>query len=231
MRHLTVKVLANQRQVVANFLVVQFFLLTLSGCSTVETKNETDATAFRPHMLSSTLYVEKEGKTYKLKSDLALLDENSMRIDVTTTVDLPLASVILNKRKIEYVLYRTKKYYYGKPNPKALDPVFPLSVDAETLFALLNERPAPGAQCLFDNKKITQCSGTSGEYKYQVTWGKRSQAGQWAGRATRIELSIPERKVSLKFYLTGIQKNVSDLDKMSALQVPQGFQTLTVPEN
>jgi hypothetical protein len=64
-----------------------------------------------------------------------------------------------------------------------------------------------------------------------VTWSKRSQAGQWAGKATRIELSIPDRKVSLKFYLTAIQKNVSDLDKMSVLQIPQGFQSFPVPEN
>ncbi|MCC6277831.1 MAG: hypothetical protein IT289_07960 [Oligoflexia bacterium] len=183
-----------------------------------------------PQALSSTLYVEREGKTYKLKSDIYILSPKAIRIDVTSTVDLPLASVVLTDAKIEYVMYRAKKHYFGKPNPKALDPVFPLSVDVQSLWSVLNEKPTAGSECEGATSQPAKCSGESEGIRYTVEWAKRSSAGPWAGRATKISLSFPDRAVSLKFYLTGWQKNLSDSDGRMALQVPQGFQSFPVPE-
>ncbi|MDZ4678725.1 MAG: hypothetical protein SGI74_14605 [Oligoflexia bacterium] len=182
-------------------------------------------------MYSANLFVERNGKSYKLKSDIYVLSGKTVRLDVTTTLDLPLASVLLNDQKIEYVLYRDKKYYSGKPNPHALDPVFPLSIDASTLISLLNEQSIKNAQCKTEAGFTSECAGSVGGAQYIVRWEKRATTGLLAGRATKVILELPQRHVALKFYYTNWQKTVSNAERLMVLQVPEGFQSFSVPES
>jgi hypothetical protein len=165
---------------------------------------------------------------------MSLVSDEAVRLDVTTTLDLPLASIVLTDKKIEYALYRDKKFYSGRPNSHALDPVFPLTIDVDTLSAILTEQAPPDAQCQATDE-VRQCTGKTGDgtskVAYKVSWTKRGIAGPLSGRSTRILLELPERHVSLKFILTGWQKNVSNAERLLTLQVPAGFKTFSVPQH
>jgi hypothetical protein len=200
-----------------------------TGCGTAQKKNA--ETTFAPQSFESTLVVDNAGKSYKLKADVSLINPKAVRLDVTNTLDLPLAAVVLTESRIEYVLYRDKKFYSGKANPHALDPVFPLTVDAETLENILSERlPSPSSVCETDGDVLKSCHGRTGETAYQVEWSKRESTGPLSGRASKITLELPERHVSLKFYLTDWQKNMSNAERFLALRIPPGFKNYPVPE-
>ncbi len=210
-----------------------FIFIFVTACTTAQKEDSISTSPLHnpSQGLSANLFVERNGKSYKLKSEIFILNSSTVRLDVTTTLDLPLASVLLTDQKIEYVLYRDKKYYSGKPNSKALDPVFPLSIDAATLISLLREENMKGAQCKSESGVIAQCAGAVGEAQYVIQWDKRVTTGPMAGRATKVTLELPKRQVVLKFYFTNWQKSVSNAERLMVLQVPEGFKSFSVPES
>jgi len=184
-----------------------------------------------PQGLSATLFVEKENHGYKLKADINVVNDHAVRMDVNTSLDLPEASIILTQNKIEYLLYQQKKYYSGRPNSHALDPVFPMSIDADTLVKVLKEEKPVGSQCEQENGYLTQCTGKAGALNYRVTWSKRKDSGPLAGRASKMVIDIAEENISLRFYFSDWQKNVSNAERFLSLQVPPGFKTFSTPEH
>jgi hypothetical protein len=181
-----------------------------------------------PQGLSADLYVEKEGHSYKIKSDMIVLNPTAVRFDLRTSLDLPLASIVFTEQKINYALYRDKKFYSGRPGPHALDPVFPLSVDVRTLVEILEEKTIRGAQCNSDGE-MKECRGQAGNTTYVVTWSKYKNSGPLAGRSSKIVLELPDRQVSLRFYLNDWQREVPNAERLLSLQVPAGFATLSTP--
>lgn len=205
------------------YLCAFVFSIILSGCATTDQKDE-KLGPFSPQGYSATLYYSEAGKSYKLKSDIYLLAQKAVRIDLRTQLDLPLASILMTDQKLEYVLYRDKKYFSGKPGPGALDSIIPLDITAEDLVAIVQERPMKNQKCFQAGGKIARCQGNAGPMSYNVSWDKRDSTRPWLGRATKINVDLSSRGINLKFYLTDWQKNLSNLSKLTELQVPENFQ-------
>jgi len=199
-----------------------------TGCGTGEVNPTLDKSS-GAQSFSSDLYVERDGKSYKVKSDMILVNPKAMRLDLRTTLDLPLASIVLTDQKINYLLYRDKKSYSGVPGPHALDPVFPLSVDVSTLNEILQQKEITGAHCERDGQGLASCNGSVGATQFKVTWSKRPTSGPLAGRASKIILELPQRHVSLRFYLNDWQRNLPDAEHFLSLQTPPGFTSLSTP--
>jgi hypothetical protein len=200
----------------------------LTGCGTTETK-PVIINPNAPQSFSSDLYVERDGKSYKIKSDIVIVNPRAIRLDMRTTLDLPLASIVLTDQKIDYALYRDKKFYTGRPGPHALDPVFPLAVDVKTLNEILQQKKITGAKCEVDDLGPLSCSGQAGSTTFNVSWSKRQTSGPLAGRASKIVLDLPQRHVSLRFYLNDWQHDVPNAEHLLSLQTPSGFTTLSTP--
>ena len=166
---------------------------------------------------------------FGIKSDLSVISPRAIRMDLRTTLDLPLAAIVLTDQKINYALYRDKKFYTGRPGPHALDPVFPMSVDVKTLIQILQEQEITGASCQSDEKGPLGCRGSSGGIQYQVTWSKRQTSGPLAGRASKVVLDLPDRHVSLRFYFNDLQQKLPNAERLLSLQVPPGFATFSTP--
>jgi len=210
--------------------LVVLFSAVLQACSTTQKAEITSVEAgpLKPTQYQMDLFVNEAGRSFKLKADLSTLSALALRLDVFTTLDLPLASVIMSEREIRYALYRDKKFYQGPVNPHALDPVFPLSVEGRDLVSILNERPLPSQKCERDEAGfLVRCTATK-PLNYTVEWGKRADAGPLKGRATRISLLVPDRKVELKFYLKS-SKPLLNPDRLTQITVPSDFQTRPVP--
>ena len=205
--------------------------MALAGCATTSQKTTVAPIGYQgPQSFSTDLVVEQGQKSYKLHSDILVLSKNAIRLDVRTTLDLPLASVLLTDKEIRYALYRAKKFYSGKPGPRALDPVFPLSIDVFTLQRILNETPGADDKCTKDDVgRLKECVGKTGETKYIGQWAKRQNSGPLAGRAAKIVLDLPDRSVRLKFFINDFQSTVPNLDKLSRLDPPEGFKLFSLP--
>jgi hypothetical protein len=209
---------------ILNSLIGFIFLFFLSACSTTETKTPIKESSFEPQGFSSTLFYEENGKSYKLKADIYLLGMKAVRIDLRTQLDLPLASLLMTDQKLEYVLYRDKKYFNGKPGPHALDSIVPLDISAEDLVSVILEKPLKNQKCFQVAGQLTRCQSATGPASYSVYWEKRDSTRPWLGKATKFVINLPSRKINLKFYLTDWQKKLSNSEKLSTLQVPDDFQ-------
>jgi hypothetical protein len=231
-QHLS-KTLSNSR---TNLVFISLLLgeFLFSGCATAPPENHKEAEKpselISSQSLSSEITVEQKSSLYKLKSEITLIANRAVRLDLTTTMDLPLATIVLSESKIQYLLYRDKKFYTGRPGPHALDPVFPLAVDASHLLNLLKEEKNPEDKCESDSTGLTSCKGSAGQTDYVISWSKRKTTGPLAGRASKIALDLPRRQVTLKFFLTDWQKNVPNAERLLSLKVPAGFRTLSTPE-
>ena len=121
------------------------------------------------------------------------------------------------------------KFYSGKPGPRALDPVFPLSVDVKTLNEILQQKEISGAQCEKDQMGPLTCRGQTGSTPFVASWSKRQSSGPMAGRASKVVLELPTRHVSLKFYFNDWHQDVPNAERLLTLQTPSGFTTLSTP--
>lgn len=205
---------------------------TLTSCTTPVKKENliSPAKVHSPQTLSSQILIERGLGTYKIKAEINIINDHAVRFDLLTSMDLPLSSIVMTDTSIEYVLYRDKKYYSGKPNPHALDPVFPIAIDVKHIIKLLNEESNTEDKCDSDQYGLTMCTGLSGSTPYIITWSKRKDSGPLAGRASKVSLEIPQRQISLKFLYTDWQKENSDAERLLALKIPDGYRHLSVPE-
>lgn len=208
-------------QTLRKILNLVFLSALLTSCATTQKKYEVP---FEPQVLSSEIHYEENGKNYHLKSDIFIIDERTLRADVRTPLDLPLASFLMSERKLEYLLYRTKKYYSGRPGPKALDAVMPLDLTSSELIAVILERPLENQKCDTESGNLLRCRGTVNSSPYLVSYSRRDSTSPWSGKAKRMVIEFPQRKISLKFYFTEMEKNPSNLVKASTLIVPPDFQ-------
>ncbi|MBK9293865.1 MAG: hypothetical protein IPM57_05375 [Oligoflexia bacterium] len=196
-------------------------IFILTSCSSLEKKQPSE---FSPQGFSATLYYTENGKSYKLKSEIYMLKPTAVRVDLRTQLDLPLASILLTEEKLEYLLYRDKKYFVGKPGPGALDGIVPLDVSAADLVSAMSERPLKDKKCFQVKGVVTRClevlGSTSG---FNISWEKRNPDRPWLGRATKINIDLIKRGINLRFYLTDWQKNLSNLERFSSLQIPEDF--------
>lgn len=200
------------------------------GCATGQ-KNTDENKSLKPEVITSDLYVERRGKTFKLKGDLTVGPRSSVRMDLLTTLDLPLASVVLTKDVASYILYRKKRFYTGKPNPRALDPLFPIAVNAKTLNRLVRGLPNPGDVCKDLEDGAKQCTNKAGKRPYVVTWSKFSSKRPWSGRAKRVVLELPKSRVKVKFYFRKLRPAEDNIASLMHLKPPAGFKTFSVPQS
>ncbi len=216
-----------QRGILKKILIAAF-VFTCAACSSSPEKPEqteplSNSNKVTPQTLSADVYFEERGHSFKLKSDIYILGSQAVRLDLRTQLDLPLASLILTDKKLEYVLYRDKKYFSGKPGPHALDQIIPLEITASELVSVVTEKPLPSQKCELLEGKLSKCRSAAGPMSYTATWGKRENSSPWSGKATKLVIEIPSRKISLKFYFTDWNKKPSNTDRLYTLNIPSDF--------
>lgn len=154
------------------------------------------------------------------------MSNDMMRMDVRTQLDFPLVSLLMSDAHLEFVNYRDKKYFSGKPGLRTVDAVVPLEISATDLVAVVLEKPLKNQKCEFQDGNLSQCMGQAGQTPYRVSWTKRDQTGPWYGRAKKMTIQIPQRKINLNFYFTDWQSNLSKVEGLSVLSAPADFQKM-----
>jgi len=209
-------------------------LANLISCTTVKTKSAEEHLTekpFKAEALSAVIFVEHKGKSYRVKSEINILEDAAIRMDLLTGLDLPLASLLLTKDKVEYLLYRDRKYYRGQPNPNALDKLFPLAVEARTLTRIIQQQKNPGDICKTEAKDadVLSCTNSTDGVEYTVSWTQHQNSGLWSGRAKKMILEIPSKETKLKFHFNDLSVALQNKDQLMTLKIPPGFKTYSVP--
>ncbi len=139
---------------------------------------------------------------------------NPMRVEVTTSMGISLASILVKENEIEYLLPKQKKYYHGPLSESSLSPVLKIKIDPRILTAAFFEESFNGWDCRADNGVMVACSTPEG---VQVKWNREDPASK------RVSITSPTFDVQVQ-----IKKFVEKTELPPAalvLKVPTSYKT------
>jgi outer membrane biogenesis lipoprotein LolB len=155
------------------------------------------------------------GEASVVSLDVVAQKPSPMRVEVTTSLGLALASVIVKDSEIEYVVPKQKKYYKGPMSNNALEPILKIKVDPRLFVAAFFEEPYPAWTCKAENGHLVACSTPDG---VEMKWNREDP------KSTRISLSSPifDVQVQIKKFTAK-----SELPKSALLlKIPESFKKI-----
>lgn len=152
------------------------------------------------------------GEANVVSLDVLGLKPNIIRMEVTSSLGIALASILIKEKEVEYILPKQKKYYHGIKSDSALFPALNIRVNPEMLSAVFFEESYPKWKCQADNGMIVACTTPEG---VEVRWEREGNITR------RISLSGPKFEVQVQMKNYELKSNWTD--KTWALQVPEDF--------
>lgn len=155
--------------------------------------------------------------------DVVAIRPYQLRIEVTSSFGIPLASFALSEGRFGLALPRQKKFYQGTSGPNALKPVIPTRLDPRWIVDFLfDAAPSDTSwKCERDEKHFLKACDNSAE-KVHVVWTERE-------RQRRV-IRITTQQLELELSVGSFQPNVQGSSSMFVLSRPAGFQLFGVPE-
>ncbi len=124
--------------------------------------------------------------------DVLSVGPDRFRMDVTGPMGINLATVLISRDKIKYILYQQKKFYEGKLSSQAFLPIIKLRFNPRVLIHLFRGTPLeePGWECRFDLRHVLKdCENK--EENIKVVWNERSKSQKQVTLSDRsFELEI-----------------------------------------
>ena len=154
------------------FILKTIFLFHLTvyfwGCaskSKIETENVpggvTDTVAGQWEAKAMIKSLES-GEANVVGLDVIGLKPNTVRMEVSSSLGIALASIVIRNQDVEYVLPKQKKYYHGAISEQSLYPALNVKINPEVLSAVFFEESYPQWNCQADNGLIVACTTPEG---------------------------------------------------------------------
>lgn len=162
------------------------------------------------------LIKDKRDKSVVLNLDLVAVRPERLRVDVTTTLGIHLATFVMNNDNVTYVLVRDKKYFRGKPGPDIFKAVMPIPLDPRVMLDILFdlEPTVTGWQCQRDSANyLATCRNT--EKALSIEWKKRD--------ANKRVLLVSHPEGEMQLFLSQFRSKVEVADGTFVLEVPSSF--------
>lgn len=108
------------------------------------------------------------GEASVVTLDVIAQKPQHMRMEVTTSLGIALASIAMKENDIEYILPKQKKFFHGSVSEKSMYSALKIKVDPRILSAAFFETSYPKWECQADNGLISNCKTPEGvELKWQ----------------------------------------------------------------
>ena len=163
----------------------------------------------------------EQNHSYIVNLNFNAVKESRARMDVTTTLGLGVASLVVDPQEVRYVLFDAKKFYSGVPQPNAMRPILALPIDPRWIHNILFDLPIADKNwtCTRDAAGLVQeCTDLSGGLK--ITWSGRQ------GDKKTVLLSHP--KASVQINVQSFKPKVEDRKNLFSLDAPEGYQKLHI---
>lgn len=163
----------------------------------------------------------EQSRSYIVNLNLNVLRGEETRMDVTTTLGMGVASLLVDNRDVRYVLYDSKRFYYGTPSPGVMRPILTIPFDPRWLQNILFDTPIPERSwnCTEDSSRVLKdCVDSVSGIK--ITWSNRSGA--------KKTVLIEHSKASVQINVQSFKPKVEDRKNLFSLEAPEGFQKLRV---
>lgn len=174
------------------------------------------------HWKAKALIRDKEqSRSYIVNLNLNAVRDERARMDVLSTLGTGVASLVVVPKEVRYVLFDSKRFYYGPPQPDVMRPILAIPFDPRWLHNILFEQPLTEKSwtCTKDGDGwLNECRDSVTGLK--ITWAERE--GQ------KKKVMIEHAKASVQINVQSFQPKVEDRKNLFLLEAPNGYQKLRV---
>ncbi|MGZ3721993.1 MAG: hypothetical protein ACXVA9_03620 [Bdellovibrionales bacterium] len=191
----------------------------LVGCASAPTKYENvNAAQWKAKAL---IKDNEQSRSYIVNLNFNVKKNEAARMDVTTTLGMGVASLLVTDKEVRYILFDSKRFYFGQPQPGVMRPILAIPFDPRWLQNVLFDIPIP--------EKSWTCSkdsdGTLKECQDSVSGVKITWSGHNGVKKTIL---IEHSKASVQINIQNFKAKVEDRKNLFSLEAPEGYQKLRV---
>jgi len=152
------------------------------------------------------------GEASVVTLDVVARKPQHMRLEVTTSLGIALASIAMKENDIEYILPKQKKYFHGAVTEKSMYSALKVKVDPRILSAAFFETSYPKWECQADNGLIRSCKTPEG---IELTWQREE------GQSKRV--SIVGQSFEVQVQIKKFAEKSEFSDDLWNIKVPSDF--------
>ncbi len=162
-----------------------------------------------------------QGASYIINVNFNAKRGKAVRMDVTDTLNTPVASLLNQGGDVKYVIYRSKKFFYGAAQPNVMKPILSIPFDPRWIESILFDEPIAEKSWSCTKDK----AGLLSECKDSVT----GLTVRWMGRSgSRKTVEITHAMAEVQINFKEFRSKVENRNNLFELEAPQGYQKLRV---
>lgn len=165
----------------------------------------------------------RQDKTHSLNLDVIAENPTRMRMEITGTLGVNVASVVVLNDLVKYSLHTQKKYLEGPTSDKSFMTFLKGSLDPRWFFAIFFDQPIPDKSWICKTNAQTQLIESCLRLadKILIRWYER------LGELKKVEITGADFKVNIE--VTDFKTNVQNLDKAFQLKIPESYKRYKIP--
>ncbi len=162
----------------------------------------------------------EQSRSYIVNLNLNAVRGEQARMDVTSTLGTGVASLLVDQKEVRYVLFDSKRFYYGTPQAEVMRPILAIPFDPRWLHNILFETPIAQKSwtCTKDGALLKECRDSVTGVK--VTWSDRE--------GEKKKVLIEHAKATVQINVSAFKPKVEDRKNLFVLEAPNGYQKLRV---
>lgn len=171
-------------------------------------------------LIESKALIKTKDDSNTVSIEIRRLDQRAIRMDITGTLGVSVASVLLTPHQISYLLYSSHEYVQGPFHEKTLYPIFKKNIDPLVFWRVIHDQTPASAElkCETDaSQRPTVCTSADGT---QIKWTYEE---------------FPRKRIQITsgdFQMNWLFKDVTQMDSYQnetfVLKKPQGFKEIVI---
>ncbi|PIS10703.1 MAG: hypothetical protein COT73_07865 [Bdellovibrio sp. CG10_big_fil_rev_8_21_14_0_10_47_8] len=156
------------------------------------------------------------GKVNVVRIDVVAKKDQALRMEVSGTLGVHVASVLLRGDQIEYAVHTQKRYFSGPVTERSLRPLLHIQVEPRWFYPIFFDEPINNKNwtCLRDqNQVIASCERLEDHLK--ITWSERE------GEKKRV--TVANDQFDLQMVVKDFTTKVEAPEKVFSMQVPSSY--------
>lgn len=164
---------------------------------------------------------KEQSRSYIVNLNFNLLRGQKTRMDVASALNTAVASLLTDDKEVRYILFDSKRFYFGKPQLDVMRPILSIPLDPRWIQNLLFDLPISEKSwsCTQDSRGLVQ-NCTDGATGLKISWSQR------LGPKKTIAIEHPKAMVQIN--VQTFKAKVEDRKNLFTLEAPEGYQQLRV---
>ena len=201
------------------FIAIATVMIWLAGCATAPVRfNDIQQGQWRAKALIKDV---EQNRSYVVYLNFNAHRNEQARMDVSSALGTGVASLLVEPKDVRYVLFDSKRFYYGEPQSSVLRPILAMPLDPRWINNLLFEEPMTdkGWVCSRDGEGwLKSCTDSHSHTK--ISWLAR--------RGDKRTVVIEHAKASVQINFQSFKPKVEDRKNLFVLEAPEGYQKIKV---